>query len=235
MRLSVAADITGFNMDITHFKTTEDFVRQSAKWIGSALRIQIEAHGSATIGLSGGSTPRPVYALLATDQSVAWDTVTACLLDERYVPDTSPDSNRHMLEETLFTRAAEHVKKIMPNTALPLDECIADYEKAIAALSLDIAIFGMGEDGHIASLFPPLEPEAFGPAAVIRTVTDHFAVRDRISMTLPVLQRAKQRLFLISGDKKKALLEKIQHESADASLYPAQYLLDEHTTWFVGP
>ena len=92
----------------------------------------------------------------------------------------------------------------------------------------------MGPDGHIASLFPPLEPSAFGPAKVIHTTTEKFAVRDRISVTLPFLEFAAKRVFLITGADKRALLSKMQEENQDASLFPATALMDERTTWVVG-
>jgi 6-phosphogluconolactonase/glucosamine-6-phosphate isomerase/deaminase len=71
-------------------------------------------------------------------------------------------------------------------------------------------------------------------STVIHTTTDRFAVHDRISTTLPFLLKAKKRLFLISGEKKNTLLKKMQSEMEDASLYPAQYLFDDRTTWMVG-
>lgn len=223
-------------MDISTFDTTEEFVRASVSWIAGTLATELATKKSVHVGLCGGSTPKPVYTMLATDQRVPWENVTFFLLDERYVPADHADSNTRMIKETLLTREAASAACIAPDTSLPLDACIADYEKKLQVCHTpDLVIIGMGDDGHITSLFPPVPPEAFGPAKVIHTQTDRFAVKDRISTTFPILLQSTKRLFLITGEKKKALLQKMQREAEDVSLYPAQYLFDERSTWMVGP
>ncbi|MBP7114119.1 MAG: 6-phosphogluconolactonase [Candidatus Peribacteraceae bacterium] len=221
-------------MDILPFDTTETFVRTASDWIRAViLKAQHEGR-TATIGLSGGSTPRPVYVLLSTELGIDWSRVTFFLTDERYVPADHADSNQRMIRETLLTHEARDAKTVFPDTSLPLEACIADYELRIKALSPDLVVLGMGDDAHIASLFPPVGPEAYGPATVIHTTTDRFAVHDRLSVTFPVLLHAPQRLFLITGATKSALLTKMQKENEDVSVYPAQYLFDARTTWMVG-
>ncbi len=222
-------------MDIIQATTTEEFVRLSAEWISSAIHQAANDGKNPVVGLCGGSTPEPVYTMLATDQSVPWERVHFFLLDERYVPTTDKDSNQAMVRRTLLTRAAANARFLAPDTSLPLRECIQSYTAALDSLTPDLVIVGMGTDGHITSLFPPVPPEAFGPATVIHTTTDRFAVRDRISVTFPILERAKKRVVLITGAEKKALLEKIRYDTVDASMMPAQALIDERTTWMVGP
>ncbi len=223
-------------MNIIPLDTSEKFVRTAVSWItGTILKAQ---HGgrTATIGLCGGSTPKPVYTLLSTERDIDWSRVVLFLLDERYVPVTHPENNLRMIKGTVLTRSAVVAEMIAPDTSLPLTECIVDYDQKIAKLShIDLVIIGMGDDGHIASLFPPVGPEAYGPTKVIHTITDAFAVHDRISVTFPVLLHASSRLFLITGEKKSALLGKMQKENEDVSMYPAQYLFDNRTTWMVGP
>lgn len=222
-------------MDIVRYDTTETFVRSATQWIiATILRAQHDG-GTAVIGLCGGSTPKPVYAMLAADISIDWNRVTFFLLDERYVPGGHPDSNQRMIRETLLTHAAAAATTVFPNTSLPLPACISDYEQKIAALPrASLVIIGMGDDGHITSLFPPVGPEAYGPANIIHTTTESFAVRDRISVTFPVMLHAAKRLFLITGPTKAALLTTMQKSNEDVSLYPAQYLFDAQTTWMVG-
>lgn len=223
-------------MEILTLETTEKFVRASTTWIASVIAEELTKKEHVSIGLCGGSTPKPVYTMLATDQHLAWERVTFFLLDERYVPADHPDSNQRMIRETLLTRNAASATCIAPDTSLSLSECVKNYEDKIMPLSSpDLVIIGMGEDGHITSLFPPVSPEAFGPTKVIHTQTDLFAVKDRISTTFPILLQSTKRLFLITGEKKKALLQKMQREAEDVSLYPAQYLFDERSTWIVGP
>ncbi len=223
-------------MHIITRTTTEEFVDTAVQWLtGSILEMQEDTEKQVVIGLCGGTTPKPIYAKLSTEKDINWQRTLCFLLDERFVPPSSPDSNQRLVRETLLTHEGVKAHSLFPNTDLPLAECLADYEKQIADIKADILIIGMGDDGHITSLFPPLEPEAFGPGHVVHTTTDTFAVHDRISVTLPVLLRASRRLFLITGDKKKKLLETMQHVSEDVSLYPAQYLFDDRTTWLVGP
>lgn len=223
-------------MDILKFPTTEEFVRAAADAIAEAVTTAQAGGKVATVGLSGGSTPQPIYTLLATNQTVNWHKVRFFLVDERYMPADSNDSNQKMIRETLLTRDAADAAVLFPDTALALPECIADYGKKILKIGPpDLLILGMGDDGHIASLFPPVPPEAFGPATVIHTQTERLAVKDRISVTFPVLKDAKKRILLITGDKKSALLTKMQQTNEDVSLYPAQYLFDERTVWMVGP
>lgn len=223
-------------MNIVHFATTEEFVRAAVSWISGAIGEVASTQDTVRIGLSGGSTPKPVYTMLATDQSVPWEKTAFFLLDERYVPAEDPDSNQRMVRETLLTRQASNAQFVAPDTTLPIDDAVRDYEQKIREYAKpDFVIIGMGDDGHVASLFPPLAPEAFGGEKVMKTQTDHFAVRDRISVTLPILLESSRRLFLISGEKKRALLKKMQSDTEDVSLYPAQYLFDDRSTWIVGP
>ncbi len=221
-------------MDILRLDTTEKFVRTAVAWITAVILKAQHDGGTVTIGLSGGSTPKSVYVLLSTELGIDWTRVTFFLVDERYVPATHPDSNQRMIRETLLTHASAAARAVFPGPSLSLPDCITDYDKRVQKLSPDLLILGMGEDAHIASLFPPVGPEAYGPANVIHTTTDSFAVHDRLSVTFPVLLRASKRLFLIMGEKKSALLQTMQQANEDVSLYPAQYLSDDRTTWMVG-
>lgn len=221
-------------MNIVHFPTTEEFTRSAAAWIASTIAQALAVQTTVTVGLCGGGTPKPVYTLLATDQKIDWKRVTFFLIDERYVPADHADSNQKMVRETLLNREAKDAAFIAPDTKLPLAECVAAYDKRLSTLAPDLVLIGMGDDGHIASLFPPLPHTAFGSANVIHTTTEQFAGRDRVGVTLPFLLKAPHRLFMITGAKKAALLSKMQDISEDASLYPAQYYFDERSTWFVG-
>jgi len=221
-------------MDIVKIQSSEEFVQSAVTMIADTIRMVQSTNGTATVGLSGGSTPKPVYQALSQAAGIDWHRVTFFLVDERYIPASDADSNAKMIRETLLQGSAAVARLLVPDVSVPLPECITQYDALIAALSrIDLVVLGMGPDGHIASLFPPVGPKAYGPASVIHTTTDAFAVRDRISVTFPVLKRAEKRLFLIIGEAKETLLKKMQRENEDVSMYPAQYLFDEKTVWIV--
>lgn len=223
-------------MNVVEFPTTDEFVKSAAKWLtGVILEAAKDSEKNIVVGLSGGSTPGPVYTLLSTETAIPWARVVCFLVDERYVPTDSKDSNQGMIRKTLLTHGAASAALVSPNTTLALGDAVRSYDERLRDIHPDVLVLGMGEDGHIASLFPPIPPDAFGPDCAIHTTTDRFAVQDRISVTLPVLLRASHRLFLITGDKKKTLLREMQEANEDASVYPAQYLFDDRTTWLIGP
>lgn len=184
------------------------------------------------LGLAGGSTPKPVYEALSKSKKVDWSKIDVFLVDERYVPPDHPESNQKMIREALKRNITA------PNTLLPVDLVADTYEKTLSALfsfgGTMLHILGMGEDGHIASIFPGdrkaiMERERI----VIRTRTDVFAIHDRITVTLPVLWKADERVFLIGGEKKYEILKRMDAEPIDLLKYPAQEFLGESTTWIV--
>jgi 6-phosphogluconolactonase/glucosamine-6-phosphate isomerase/deaminase len=88
-----------------------------------------------------------------------------------------------------------------------------------------IVILGMGSDGHIASLFPPLQENAFGDRLVLHTQTDNFAVRERISVSMIILGSAERKIFLLSGEEKKKVWEEMLLSDEDMHRWPALAVL----------
>lgn len=172
------------------------------KWIDESM----EDHGSCTIGLSGGSTPGPVYESLAKDPDIDWSKIAIFLVDDRFVPADDNDSNQKLIHDTILVHT--NPKTIFPDTALPIDQCVSEYEDRLRTIfdnqSPDIVILGMGEDGHTASLFPNDEAAIDEKDRwVLRTkAPKQFAVEDRVTITLPLINSADHRLLLISGQKK---------------------------------
>jgi 6-phosphogluconolactonase len=156
-----------------------------------------------TVALAGGSTPRALYqALAAADYD--WRSVEVFFGDERCVPPDHPDSNFRMAKETLLSRIQARVHRMRG------EDCdAAGYEAELRSVfgtgppRFDVALLGLGEDGHTASLFP-------GDAALDES--ERWVVKvsrpdhDRLTLTLPVLSAAGLALFLVSGaEKRKAL------------------------------
>jgi 6-phosphogluconolactonase len=158
-----------FTFEHIHTASEEQFVQRATVHLYAAIQASLRAQGRCLLGLSGGSTPGPIYALLgrsgraqhvaSLQERIDWSKVHIFLIDERYVPKDHEESNQRLIAETLLACARiPRANIVFPKTTLSVKRCVADYEDRLRALlaesSLDIVILGMGEDGHIASLFP---------------------------------------------------------------------------------
>jgi 6-phosphogluconolactonase len=176
--------------------------------------------------LSGGSTPRAAYKLLAAKNDLPWDRVSLFLGDERFVPPDHPDSNYRMVRETLL--AGGHVQ---PRAFLPMqtdgtpDEAASLYEDALrqqygaSQLNLDAPLFdlmllGLGPDGHTASLIPgqPVLQERTRWVAPVPQGRDEV----RLTLTYPALESSRIILFLAAGADKAEPIARVR--SGDATL-----------------
>jgi 6-phosphogluconolactonase len=207
--------------------TDEEFVQTSVRTLAEAIKSSISDHGFCTLGLSGGSTPHPIYKTLVKEQ-IDWSSVTVFLVDERYTSPNDPESNQKLVKDAF---GATEVQTVFPDTILPIEDCVSDYESKLRTLlsdkPIDIVTLGLGEDGHIASLFPPVTNTAFGDSLVIHTETDQFAVHDRISLTLPPLANTKSSFLFLKGEGKKAIWEEMVASEEAETRWPAKYILEQ--------
>jgi 6-phosphogluconolactonase len=175
---------------------------------GEAVRRFLRAD-PVDVALAGGSTPRPFYERLAdADLGHEWSILGFVPTDERCIPLDHPDSNARMIEEALLSRLPPKPRgpsfHPLPSTC---DPDRAEWElREFAGWSrprLDLAILGLGEDGHTASLFPgdPALDESERWVARVRR-PDH----DRLTLTLPVLSSAPTAIFLVAGEAKRRAL-----------------------------
>jgi 6-phosphogluconolactonase len=206
-----------------------DFAQKSTDLLVSAIHQAIDARGQCLLGLSGGKTPKDIYVRLAQDMRIDWGRVHIFLIDERCVPASNADSNRHLLETTLLRYGQINVSEhcTFPDTSLDPKACAADYHRKLVSLfeekgNADILVLGMGDDGHTASLFPPVPEEAFGERYAIHTVTDRFAVRDRISMTVKPLHAARAQFFFLNGEAKQKVWEEMMASDEGPERWPAK-------------
>lgn len=209
-------------MNLRVFDTLEELTRAAARTI-----LQRE-HRS--IAISGGSTPKPLYELLAPQLSED-DPVTWVLVDERWVPKSDPQSNAAMIERTLFARGLPashgwlHFDTSLPDAAASA----AKFAEQFDVNPLDIVLLGCGDDGHTASLFP-------GTAVLDvedRVASEVYVPRLeqwRVTLTKPVIRAAKLRIVLATGASKAPILrdvrEGVQHPIALATA-------GVETWWFV--
>jgi 6-phosphogluconolactonase len=187
--------------------------------IAACIRGAIQARGRALLALSGGKTPLPLYAALAA-MELDWNHVTFALVDERWVETGDPASNEYQLRGALGPAlAAGAVFLGMKNAALRALEGQARCERAYRELPLpfDLLLLGMGEDGHIASLFPAAEgvDRALDPAenALCRAITARpgkatGGLVERMSLTRAGLLGARRIDLMLAGEQKLLVLER---------------------------
>lgn len=214
--------------------TADQFVDAAVVVLEKAIISAIRENGQCTIGLSGGSTPGPVYEKLGRSRAIDWEHVHIFLVDERCVPSTDEASTARLIGHTLLRNApVPDLQRHFPDTTLPPADAADVYDALLRALlpdgGPDVVVLGLGRDGHTASLFPPLtQADVSTTDYVIHTrVPPHeqFPVTDRLSTTLRLLRTAGTKVFLLSGAEKHAVWEATTKEGADPRRWPASLLL----------
>ena len=186
----------------------------AAEAIVAAARCAIQERGRFTMALSGGSTPRRLYQLLADADgpyaaALRWDRIHLFFGDERHVPPEDPDSNYRMVSETLLSRitvaSVHRMRGELPEAAAAAESYEGDlarfFEIDAAAdppPRIDVVLLGLGADGHTASLFPGSPALDERRRWVVAPFVERLGA-SRITLTLPVLNRAREVLFLVSG------------------------------------
>jgi 6-phosphogluconolactonase len=186
-----------------------ELVEVAAAHVRGAAATAITARGRFRIALAGGSTPRALYPALVT--GVDWTRANIFFGDERAVPKNDPMSNYRMARETLLDPA--HVPPanvIRWRTEDPdLDAAARDYEQALRAGAsapwLDLALLGLGPDGHTASLFPGTSALAEEDRLAVAVDVPQMGTR-RLTLTYPALCGAREVCFLVTGRDKAAAL-----------------------------
>lgn len=225
-------------------RDSAELSRKAAEQFTALARQAIAARGRFSVALSGGSTPKALYSLLATgefSEQLAWRHIHFFWGDERCVPPDHAESNFHMVQESLLSKIA------MPSENV--HRMIGEIEPAIAASAyetelrrffpssqqklprFDLILLGLGEDGHTASLFPGSlalnETEHWVATPYVEKLNAH-----RLTLTLPAINHARDIFFLVAGQNKASVVqdlfadEKCNHPAA--SIKPVKGRL----TWF---
>ena len=193
-----------------------------ANHVNDARVRKVEVH----IALAGGSTPQRAYELLG-DMQGSWCGVHLWLGDERCVPEDHPDSNTKMIRESLLNRlrapeppTLHHVR----GELLPEDAAWLYGYEIVRAMGerpvFDVVLLGMGPDGHTASLFPGHEEAEAEAAPVIAVRDSPKPPPHRITLTMPVLHRARFTLLLVTGAEKADALARVR--AGDPELPPGR-------------
>jgi 6-phosphogluconolactonase len=200
--------------------TAEDVAKKAAEEIAAALR-----GGARSLVLAGGTTPKRCYEILA-GLEVEWGRVSVLFGDERCVPPDDPESNYRMAREALLSRVSPASVYRMPAELGP-DEGAKAYAAVIRHVTpFDIVVLGIGEDGHVASLFPghPLL-KATGLTAGISDAPK--PPPKRVTLTLGVIRDAKLVLILATGaGKASAVSQARRGEGPSGMIAHARWLID---------
>ena len=202
--------------------TAADLFHGAAEEFARAARAAIGAQGRFAVALSGGSTPKGLYSLLAASYAdFAWNRVFLFFGDERHVPPTDPESNYRMVEESLLTKIkpaipAENVFRV-PAENPDAAAAASDYEAQLRRFfelqpgefpRFDLILLGVGPDGHTASLFPDSPALDEQSRLVVANWVAKFNTH-RITFTFPVLNRAAEVMFMASGAEKADMLRQV--------------------------
>lgn len=203
-------------------------VEQAKQLIADAILSAVAMRGTASLMLSGGSSPQPVYEALA-EMDLPWDKVIIGLVDDRWIARGEAGSNETFLDRTLFKSLAKNAKFIGLKTSDA--DPRAGLRASAAKISqipqpFDVCIMGMGLDGHTASWFPnssgleeALDPN--NPNSVVAIDARGCPVAgdhpDRISLTLSAVMASRQIILMIPGANKAEVFE----QSAEKSVFEA--------------
>ncbi|MBI5434749.1 MAG: 6-phosphogluconolactonase [Planctomycetes bacterium] len=216
----------------------------AARFVVGELASALARAPRASFALAGGSTPKRLFERLVKEHARAldWSRVHCFFGDERCVPFDSPDSNFRAANESLFEplaipRASIHP---MPAEALDHDAAAREHERELRAFfgaseMFDVAMLGMGEDGHVASLFPGEPALAERERWVVHVETRAKPPPHRLTLTLPAFARSRTVFFLLGGESKRDALHRVlePRDDADRALPAARVTARERIVWFV--
>jgi len=218
---------------VERFADLEALSRAAAAAVVQQGEEAIAARGRFDLAISGGSTPRRLLQLLAAEpRALPWQHVHLWWCDERTVPPDHADSNFGMAQHALapLRLEASHLHRMAGEAEDPASAA-ADYQRELcAALGeppvLDLALLGLGPDGHTASLFPHSPGLRATDWVIANPVTSPLTggATTRITLTAPALHAARAAIVLVAGADKAAALTAVLHGPADVEQYPAQLL-----------
>jgi len=204
--------------------------RRAALEIRTLVVESAKSRGRACIALSGGTTPRAVHEALAELSEVPWHLVHVFFGDERAVAPDHPDSNYRMAKESLLSRVPIPPAQVYrPAAEAPDREGAARDYAALLPAAFDVVILGIGEDGHTASLFPGASSLEASELCV--AVIGPKPPPARLTLTPPVLERARSLVMLAVGAGKAEPVKRALEGAWDPKQTPAQ--LARRGTWFV--
>ena len=233
---------TDLALEIRHNK--EAISRSVAEAIVELISETLLKREYFSIALAGGSTPKLLYSLLATEYAsqISWDRILVFWGDERYVPHDDEKSNYRMAKEVLLDRVplpASHVFPIPTHITNPKDSATAYAAELKQKLALsigrfDLILLGMGDDGHTASLFPGSPALKEEQRAVVAAPAP-VEPKQRITLTYPILNQARNVYFLVAGESKGPGLRCVLGKPSEVTECPSSGVkpVDGRLVWWV--
>jgi 6-phosphogluconolactonase len=233
--------MTGGASQSRTFDTPDQLAQHVANWM---VERALESSGRFAVCLSGGSTPQHLYELLATPphrERFPWDRTHWFWGDERAVPHDDVRSNFHMVRDALLRHVpapAENIHPI-PTERMTPEKSAAQYQSVLKRFYgadvfepgrplFDLTLLGLGEDGHIASLFPGSPALAETERWVVAVVGE--SAMDRITLTYPALESSRAIAFLVAGKGKRDILARVR--AGDPALPAARLHAARNAYWF---
>jgi 6-phosphogluconolactonase len=223
--------------ELSIFPDPSSLFHAAAEEFAQQAQAAVRSRGRFAVALAGGSTPKGLYSLLATNSSLPWNKVFFFFGDERHVPPDNPESNYRMARESLLAKIAVPAGNVfrIPAEDPDASQAAARYEQTLRSFFgapagsfpvLDLVLLGMGPDGHTASLFPGGKAFLENSRWVVSDWVEKFKTH-RITLTCPVLNHARAVMFLVSGKDKAATLKEVLEGSQPGTLFPSKLIRPE--------
>lgn len=234
--------------EINTFSTAEELAYSAAHWFVTLAQQVLAEQGTFRVALAGGSTPRALYTLLATEQFAAhidWQHVSIFWGDERCVASDHAESNYRMAYETLLAHVpipTDNIHRMQGE--LEPDQAAERYETVLRShiapqpntsqVGLDLILLGMGDDGHTASLFPGTTALQEQQRWVVPNFVEKLGVW-RITLTPVFINNATNILFFVAGANKAERLRQVLHAPYQPDVLPSQIIKPRHghLVWMV--
>ena len=188
------------------------------------------------IAISGGNTPKTFYQTLASSknvESIPWDIINLFWADERCVPPDDNESNYKLAREVLLDKIdipKENIHRIHGEKSpdIEVEQYSEEVTEHFESQSINIPRFdwiflGLGEDGHVASIFPYSAPLTSN-YSLFHHAINPYTNQNRISMSIPIINQSKRITFIITGDNKADILRRVMKLSRRSKKYPVTYI-----------
>jgi 6-phosphogluconolactonase len=231
-------------MHLTVYKDIDELSQQVADWITKFISDTLKSKDRFTIALSGGSTPKKLFSLLASEayrDKIDWSKLHIFWGDERFVPFTDDRNNAKMAFDVLLTHVPVPEKQvhIMQTGTQPASSAAA-YENILHQYfdgkkhTFDLVLLGLGDNAHTLSLFPGYEIVTEKQAWVTSFYLEQEKIF-RITLTAPIVNQARRIAFLVSGGSKAASVYHVLYGEHNPGLYPAQVIqpYNDELYWFL--